>query len=218
MVTVEVDAVHVESRLSAGEISCPCCAGGVLGGWGHARPRTIVGAGARLRPRRARCRGCGATHVLLPVSLLLRRAYLAELVWAALVLKARGCGHRRIGLRLTVPVSTVRGWLRVLGRRLEAVRIWFGVVAHTAGIDVTVPKASGSPWGDALGAIGWATAVLIDRFGRSSVFGAVTAAQVVVAASGGRLLAPGWPEAGAPVNATPTGPVAVDVGAESSRR
>ena len=30
MVTVEVDPVHVESRLAAGEIGCPTCADGVL--------------------------------------------------------------------------------------------------------------------------------------------------------------------------------------------
>ncbi|MBX8689175.1 helix-turn-helix domain-containing protein, partial [Mycobacterium sp. 20091114027_K0903767] len=34
MVTVEADLVSVESRLAAGEIGCPSCADGVLGGWG----------------------------------------------------------------------------------------------------------------------------------------------------------------------------------------
>jgi hypothetical protein len=53
------------------------------------------------------------THVLLPVTLLRRRAYLADLIWAALVVKAAGAGHRVIGARFGVPVSTVRGWLRV---------------------------------------------------------------------------------------------------------
>ena len=89
MVTVSADADSVESRLLAGEISCPGCVVGVLGGWGFARSRSVVGAAGRLRPRRARCRSCRVTHVLLPVVLLLRRAYLAELVWAALSARAR---------------------------------------------------------------------------------------------------------------------------------
>ena len=73
MVTVEIDPVCVESRLSAGELRCPVCPLGVLGGWGHARARSVVGGRGRVRPRRARCRDCSVTQVLLPVSLLLRR-------------------------------------------------------------------------------------------------------------------------------------------------
>lgn len=95
MVTVEVDPVRVESRLAAGGIGCPGCGAGLLGGWEYARPRVIAGTDTRVRPRRARCRSCGVTHVLLPVSLLLRRAYLAELVFAALVAKALGSGIGR---------------------------------------------------------------------------------------------------------------------------
>ena len=45
MVTVEVDPARVESRLAAGEIGCPCCVDGTLGGWGHARPRSGGGCG-----------------------------------------------------------------------------------------------------------------------------------------------------------------------------
>ncbi|WP_414018089.1 hypothetical protein [Mycobacterium heckeshornense] len=43
MVTVEADVVRVESRLAAGEIACPACGDGVLGGWGYARARQIEG-------------------------------------------------------------------------------------------------------------------------------------------------------------------------------
>lgn len=113
MVTVEVDPERVESRLAAGELSCPSCPDGVLAGWGFARARRVVGMADLVRPRRSRCRGCAVTHVLLPVTLLLRRAYLAELIWAAVVAKAAGGGHRRIGARFGIPSSTVRGWLRV---------------------------------------------------------------------------------------------------------
>jgi Domain of unknown function (DUF6431) len=119
MVTVEVDPVRVESRLAAGEIACPCC-GGVLGGWGHARTRRIAGLADPVRPRRARCRACAVTHVLLPVAVLLRRAYAAEQIWAALTARADGSGHRRVGAELRVPAATVRGWLRRAGRRRAA--------------------------------------------------------------------------------------------------
>ena len=91
MVTVEADPVRVESRLAAGEIECPDC-GGVLGGWGYGRTRRIAGLADAVRPRRARCRGCAVTHVLLPVSVLMRRAYAAERVWAALRARASGRG------------------------------------------------------------------------------------------------------------------------------
>jgi len=42
MVTVEADVDRVECRLAAGELSCPSC-GGVLAGWGRARPRQLRG-------------------------------------------------------------------------------------------------------------------------------------------------------------------------------
>ena len=88
MVTVEVDPVRVESRLAAGELRCSSCPDGVLARWGFARSRRVVGLADPVRPRRSRCRGCAVTHVLLPVSLLLRRAYAAELIWAVLEAKA----------------------------------------------------------------------------------------------------------------------------------
>lgn len=212
MVTVEVDPVRVECRLAVGEIRCPDCPGGVLGGWGHARCRPVAGTPDRVRPRRARCRGCAVTHVLLPVSLLLRRAYLADCVWAALLAKAGGAGHRAIAARLGIPATTVRGWLRVMARRLEPVRVWFLGVAMTAGVDMAVPKASGSPWTDALATIAMATVAITARFGQSSVLGTVRAVGVAVAGSGGRLLAPGWPPAPGRPSPTPTDPAVVGLG------
>ncbi len=107
MVTVEVDPVRVESRLAAGEIGCPGC-GGVLGGWGHARARRIAGLADLVRPRRARCRACAVTHVLLPVSVLLRRAYAAEQIWSVWSARTDGLGHRRIAAVIRVPAATVR--------------------------------------------------------------------------------------------------------------
>lgn len=192
MVTVDGDLVCVESRLSAGEIGCPTCRVGVLGGWGYARVRRIEGLSDPVRPRRARCRACLVTHVLLPVTMLLRRAYAAKRIWAALTARAEGFGHRRIGVLLGVPQATVRGWLRRVGSRLETARVWFLQVAVTAGVDVAIPDATGCAWGDMVAAAAAATAAVRFRFGTAGLLGMVTAEQVVVATSGGRLLSPGW--------------------------
>jgi hypothetical protein len=112
---VETDPDRVELALAAGELACPdpgC--GGVLGPWGWARGRWRRGGGGvqqRLRPRRGRCRACRATHVLLPVSGLLRRLDLAEVIGMALLARARNQSLRQIAATLGVPLSTVRGWL-----------------------------------------------------------------------------------------------------------
>ncbi|GFG49084.1 hypothetical protein CQY20_33415 [Mycolicibacterium agri] len=193
MVTVEVDPVRVESRLATGAIGCPTCRNGVLGGWGYARARQIEGLSDPVRPRRARCRACAVTHVLLPVTVFLRRAYAAERIWAALTARAEGAGHRRIGAGLGMPAATVRGWLRRAAQRLEAIRSWFLGIAVTAGVDVRIPDGSGCPWRDALAAVATATAAIRFRFGAAGLFGAVMPDRVAVAASGGRLLAPEWP-------------------------
>lgn len=195
MVTVEVDPVRVESRLAAGELSCPSCPNGVLARWGFARSRRVFGMAEPVRPRRSRCRACAVTHVLLPVTLLLRRAYTAEVIWAAVLAKTAGVGHRKIAACVGVPACTVRGWLRVLQARSEAVRHWFVAIAVTAGVDVSIPKATGSGCGDVIAAICVAGEAITARFAQPLLLGVVSAVAVAVAGSGGRLLCPGWPPA-----------------------
>ncbi|MEX3533615.1 hypothetical protein R6875_19670, partial [Mycobacterium tuberculosis] len=127
MVTVEADVDQVERRLAAGELSCPSC-GGVLAGWGRARSRQLRGPAGpvELCPRRSRCTGCGVTHVLLPVSALLRRADTAAVIVSALAAKATSrVGFRRIATDVARPAETVRGWLRRFAERVEAVRSGF---------------------------------------------------------------------------------------------
>jgi len=94
VLTVELSCGRSSGGLRPGDVLSGVRAG--AGRWGWARPRTLRGAAgrARLRPRRARCRGCLVTHVLLPVCALLRRADLAEVIGAALVAKAGGVGVR----------------------------------------------------------------------------------------------------------------------------
>jgi hypothetical protein len=132
------------------------------------------------------------THVLLPVTVLSRRAYGVEVIGAALTARSGGWGHRPIGARLGVPATTVRGWLRRMATRLEPVRVHLLQVAGRAGVDVSVPKALGSAWRDLLAALGAARTAVVGRFGPVGVLGAVTAWQVAAACSGGRLLAPRW--------------------------
>ncbi|MEX2621539.1 MAG: DUF6431 domain-containing protein [Egibacteraceae bacterium] len=107
------DQIHaVDRALRAGQVSCPCSA--ELRPWGWARRRVLrAGDTVRvIRPRRARCRACALTHVLLPAVMLQRRAYAIDVIGAALLDAAHGHGHRPIAVRLGVPAGTVRGWLR----------------------------------------------------------------------------------------------------------
>lgn len=105
---------QTEAVLLAGQIACPDCSAS-LRPYGHARTRTVRGlddARLTVRPRRARCAGCGRTQVLLPAALSVRRADALEVIGTALAAKAAGSGYRTIAARLGRPVSTVRRWLR----------------------------------------------------------------------------------------------------------
>ncbi|MGB3233751.1 MAG: hypothetical protein WA944_15425 [Mycobacterium sp.] len=206
MVTVEADVDQVECRLAAGELSCPSC-GGVLAGWGRARPRRLRGADGpvELCPRRSRCTGCKVTHVLLPVTALLRRADTAAVIVSALAAKAtRGVGFRRIAAELDRPAETVRGWLRRFAERAEAVRSVFTVWLRAVDADPVMPDAAGGVFVDAVVAI----VALAAAIGRRFLLPTVSPAETVVAVSGGRLLAPGWP--GERVQHEPTLPPRVE--------
>jgi hypothetical protein len=141
--------------------------------------------------------------VLLPVLCLLRRMYSAEIIWSALVTRAAsgsaGIGWRRIAAALGVPGSTVRGWLRRFAGRAEAVRVFFTRAGLETGIDLVAVAPTWSLIGDAVAALGLLVAAVRQRFtgpwpGLGSGTGqAPPGWQVACAASGGRLLFPGWP-------------------------
>ena len=76
LVTVEADHVRVESRLVAGQVVCPDCGARCVRGGGRV-PR-CSGSGGGVAPEAGCCPGCLVTHVLLPVTVLLRRAYGVE--------------------------------------------------------------------------------------------------------------------------------------------
>jgi hypothetical protein len=191
VLTVGANPAGVERLLAGGGLECPRC-GGVLAGWGHARPRVLRGrqGPVRLRPRRARCRGCGATHVLLPAFALLRRADLAEVIGLALAAKASGSGARPIAAAIGRPAGTVRGWLRRFGARVEAVRVFFTRLLVEAGVDPVPPAQARSAFADAVAAVAGAAAAALSRW---PGIGEVPPWRLASAASGGRLLSPGWP-------------------------
>ena len=150
MVTVkEATTSVVEQRLVAGELSCPDC-GGVLARWGWGRPRSLRGPGGvvSLRPRRARCRSCEATHILLPVFSLV-------VVGIGLELAAAGWGSRRIAARLGMPVTTVRGWLRCFARRAgQAAAVFTSLlVALADDPSVVLPAPARTVVADAVSAV-----------------------------------------------------------------
>ena len=130
---IVLDPAGAEGDLRASEICCPSCTSGRLRPWGYARTRVLRGLrGARVsvRPRRARCRSCTATHVLLPAEVAPRRADTVEVVVTALLAHHAGSGYRAIAADLHVPADTVRSWLRRITGRAEWLRQTATVCDH----------------------------------------------------------------------------------------
>src|ERR1035441_6155745 len=118
-----VDAPRGSGLLRCLERGC----GGRLARWGFGVERDLAGLGGgigRVRPRRALCAGCGVSRVLLPDSMLRRRQYGVEVIWAALLAAARGRPWNQVAAQLGVPYTTVREWLRRFARRAERVHAW----------------------------------------------------------------------------------------------
>ena len=127
---------------------------------------------------------------MLPVAALLRRADVAAVIVSGLVAKAvRRVGFRRIAAELARPEETVRGWLRRFGERVEAVRSVFTVWLTAVDADPVMPGAAGGVFADAVTVIAAVATAITHRFSLPTV----SLAEVAVAVSGGRLLAPGWP-------------------------
>ena len=121
VLAVTVDPAVVEADLVAGRLCCPGC-GARLAAWGYAREREVrMLDGVRsLRPRRAYCRACETTHVLLPAFSVPRRRDGAEVIGAALLDKAAGAGHRTIASQ---PISAALLALHQSSRRATRDRI-----------------------------------------------------------------------------------------------
>ena len=190
MLTVGNDAVVVERQLSEGRLACPGC-GGRLSRWGHARLRVVrefAKVRWRLRPRRARCAGCGRTHVLLPVRCLARRADAAGVIGQALALAAAGQGHRPVAERLGRPAATVRGWLRRAAGRAGPLRSAFTALACGLDPDPLLPVPAGSDLADAVAAVVAAAAAAARRWGPAA--SGLSPWELASAVTMGGLLAP----------------------------
>lgn len=196
MMTVSDDVSAVEIDLTEGGLACPGC-GGRLRRWGWARPRRVRhGTGWQLvwrchRPRRARCGSCGATHVLLAVSLAARRADAAAVIAAAVEARvARGQGHRRIAASLARPPSTVRGWLRAFTSSAERIGQVFAALVVRDGPDAAAvwPALGQHGPGRALGLLAAYAKVLEQRLG----VGNLTWARAGIGVSGGWLFSGSW--------------------------
>ena len=118
-----------------------------------------------LRPRRARCRGCAGTHVLLPDLALLRRQDEVSVIGAAIEASVAGEGYRRIAGRVGVYADTVRGWLRRFAERAELIRAHFTRCAVWLDPELGSVLPAGSGIADALEAIAVAVRAWVLRFG-----------------------------------------------------
>jgi len=167
LLIVDVDEVVVERDLAAGLLACPRCVG-VLARWGWARERVLRCAGGDLvlRPRRARCRGCAATHVLLSEQGLLRRRDEVAVIGAALVeMVGAGRGHRPVAARVGLPASTVRGWRRAFAGGAQEIRAHFTRWGHALDPSLGRVGPAGDVAADALEAIAVAARAWVLRFG-----------------------------------------------------
>lgn len=189
VLTVGKDAGEVERRLVEDGLACPGCLGR-LRPWGHGRARVVRDSQVRwrLRPRRARCAGCGVTHVLLPVGVLERRADTVGVIGAALARAAAGWGHRRVAERLGRPAATVRGWLRRFQTRAGPLREAFTALLCALDPDPVLPAPAGTAVADAVAAIVAAAGAVTRRW---AVLTGLTVSPWLVAAAvtAGRLLA-----------------------------
>ena len=186
---VSDDPALVEVALRAGRFLCGC--GSSLAPWGHARARSLRGKSGQLRwqrPRRARCRSCGITTVLLANWSLPRRRDTIDVIGAALTAHATGAGHRPIALRLGVPEATVRGWLRRARSRTDHLRVHATVLAHDHDPMLDPIKPAGSRFADAIEALAVAARAVRIRHGGDHPGGWPG----IVALTHGRLLAPRW--------------------------
>jgi len=184
----------VEEQLAAGELVCLAegC-GGVLARWWYGVERDLVGLDGRVqrvRPRRAICRSCSRTRVLLPDTMLRRRQYGVEVIGEALALAAKGWAWTRIAARLGVAFATVRGWLRRMVRRADLVRAWLLGLLGTLVDDPWLAAGEQRPLADALAVL---EALHRQMPARWPLVATLSPWQLVARLSRSALLAPPWP-------------------------
>src|SRR6266571_6018502 len=136
---------------------------------------------------------CGWRRGRMPGWCLSRRADAGAVIGAALEAAAAGAGHRTIAVVPGRPASTVRGWLRRFAGRAEEVRVFFTVLLARTSPDPVMPAGAAGPVAAAVSAVAGVAAAVAQRW---PAVGQVPVWAAASAASGGLLLAPGWPPAG----------------------
>lgn len=140
--------------------------------WGFARRRSVRGHDntIALRPRRARCRGCRTTHVMLPASCLPRRVVTVQIVGQALWAAVNGASHRTMAADLELPADTVRAWIRCATAHASWLREWGAIMAYRFDPEQAPIRPTGTPLVDALEALGNAAAAATRRRGLLAYF------------------------------------------------
>ncbi len=126
--------------------------------------------------------------MLLPASVLLRRADAVTVIGEALLAKAGGAGHRPIAVLLKVPSSTVRGWLRRIAAVAEQVLAVLAVAAAELGTQFTPPGVTVGPVAAVVELLGALAAAVARQLG-----GSCSPWRLAAVLTGGRLLAPTGP-------------------------
>jgi hypothetical protein len=126
--------------------------------------------------------------VLLPASVLLRRADAVTVIGEAFLAAAGSAGHRPIAALLKVPPSTVRGWLRRIAAVAEQVLAVLAVAAAELGTEFTPPAGTVGPAAAVVEMLGALSAAVARRLG-----GSCSPWRLAAVLTGGRLLAPTGP-------------------------
>jgi transposase-like protein len=165
------EAGVVDVALRAGQLACPHCKA-ELRPWGHARARTarLAELTERHRPRRARCRACHKTSVLLADRFFARRQDSAEVIGQALLAKAAGAGQRAVAARLGRTRETVRNWFRSFGTRAGSICRHFLTWALALDARLHEVVAHGSAFADAVEAVALAARAASLAFGPRPVW------------------------------------------------
>ncbi len=127
--------------------------------------------------------------MLLPASVLLRRADAVTVIGAALLAKASGLGHRPIARDVGVAESTVRDWLRRIVTVADRVLAVLAAAAAGLGTAFAAPAVTAGPVGAVVELLGVLAASVARELG-----GSCSPWRLAAVVTGGRLLAPAGPD------------------------
>lgn len=162
--------LSVDEYVAAGrdiEVPRPDCVGcaAPMSFWsGYARSVRDGGGCRRVWVRRARCRPCRTSHVLMPSFCLVGRLDVAEVVGAVITEVVDGpSGVRPVAARVDVPHTTARDWVRRFAVRAAVLTAGFAALA----VELTgvAPMLGGELAAHALEAIDAALAAACVRAG-----------------------------------------------------